>query len=768
VRPQFLLLDDLHWGDESTLLLVEHLAATLPEIPSLVIGTYRDTELDPARPLARIMTSLHRRHLVHRVSLRRLPESDVALMLRALSGGQEPPPAVAAEIYAETEGNAFFVEEVFRHLVEQGLLLDDAGQFRTDMEVSELDVPEGIRLVIGHRLERLSKTTRTVLTTAAVSGRDVSYGLLQAMEEAGAGDLLDAVDEAEQANLIVSGSVDHEVRYRFAHELIRQTLLAGLSLPRRQQTHLRVAQALEQVYGVDRDLHAAEIANHLFQAGEAADRAQTSRYLGVAGQRALDAAAFGEALRSFDAALDLHPADDRRGRVDLLIGRGRAWQGLGNWQETMSTWGDALDALESMDEPEAVGALSLDLSSQLSWAYRFREAFAVAQRGLAALGDRPTLDRARLLSRSGLILSLGGFFEPAEAGMAEARRLTAGGNRAAEAELFYSETVAHFVSGRPRKSVESGQRADQIFRDLGNLWFDASVQPFIAQGLHCTGRHHDVEEMAPAGLDLAERVGHRGAYLFMNRVRAGSGQALRPDPRRRVEEAKEDLELATVLGPTYMADSWVWMGSGQFVLGDWDAARASFERAIAMVEPEAVWQGSYQGHLIWLLACMGERDASSELLEECRPLLPVPGQLNRVGQWDLVALAAQAMAVLEDSEKASWLLPLVEAAIQNGCVYRGYENGLFSTSAGMAASACSRWSDSERYFEKALGDCEAFENRDEQPVVQHAFGTMLSRRNRAGDKDRARELLSTAATGFRDMSAPRHEALAHDALTALG
>jgi tetratricopeptide (TPR) repeat protein len=414
----------------------------------------------------------------------------------------------------------------------------------------------------------------------------------------------------------------------------------------------------------------------------------------------------------------------------------------------MSTWGEALDALESMDEPEAVGALSLDLSSQLSWAYRFREAFAVAQRGLAALGDRPTLDRARLLSRSGLILSLGGFFEPAEASMAEARRLTVGRGSAAEADLLYSETVVHFVSGRPRKAVESGRRAAQTFRDLGNLWFDASVQPFIAQGLHCTGHHHDVEEMAPAGLDLAERIGHRGAYLFVNRVRMASGQALRPNPQRRVEEAKEDLELATPLGPTYMADSWVWIGGGQFGLGDWDAARASFERAISMVEDEAVWQGSYQGHLIWLLACMGERDASSELLEECRPLLPVPRKLNRVGQWDLAALAAQAMALLEDSEKASELLPLVEAGIQNGCVYRGYENGLFSTAAGMAASACSRWIDSERYFEKALGDCETFENRDELPMVQHAFSAMLSRRDGAGDKDRARQLLSAALPGF--------------------
>jgi len=153
-RPLLLVLDDLHWADDSTMLLVQHIAQQLHEMPVLIVGTYRDVELDVARPLARALDELHRQRLVHRIALKRLAEEGVSAMLRALSG-QEPPAPLVQVIYSETEGNPFFVEEVFQHLAEEGKLFDKQGRWRSDLQVSELDVPEGVRLVIGRRLERV-------------------------------------------------------------------------------------------------------------------------------------------------------------------------------------------------------------------------------------------------------------------------------------------------------------------------------------------------------------------------------------------------------------------------------------------------------------------------------------------------------------------------------------------------------------------------------------------------------------------------------------
>jgi predicted ATPase len=265
-------------------------------------------------------------------------------MLRALGGGQQPPDALLETIYGETEGNAFFVEEVFKHLAEEGKLFDAQGRWRSDLQVSELDVPEGVRLVIGRRLERVSEQCRRVLTAAAVVGRAFSFELLEALGDADADALLDAVDEAERAHLIASAADGAaqtgaaygpsgrmgEARFTFAHELIRQTLISGLSLPRRQRLHLRVAESMEHVYALTLDEHAADLAYHLYQAGSASDPEKTVRYLAAAGDQAMAQVAWEAAAAHYERALqamDLIASPDERVRVDVLLALGLALGG---------------------------------------------------------------------------------------------------------------------------------------------------------------------------------------------------------------------------------------------------------------------------------------------------------------------------------------------------------------------------------------------------------------------------------------------------------
>ena len=171
--------------------------------------------------------------------LRRLPQDEVGTLLQALAG-QPPPDDLAVAIYRETEGNPFFVEEVFQHLSEEGQLFNERGRWRTDLRLEDLQVPEGVRLVIGRRLERVSDETQKALTVAAVIGRIFDLRVLEAAAaDLDTEDLLDALEEAEQARLISSAARGREVRYLFAHELIRQTLAEKLSLPRRQRLHAR-------------------------------------------------------------------------------------------------------------------------------------------------------------------------------------------------------------------------------------------------------------------------------------------------------------------------------------------------------------------------------------------------------------------------------------------------------------------------------------------------------------------------------------------------
>ena len=219
-----MVLEDLHWADDSTLSLLDHLTQRLSDLPLMVIGTYRDAEMNVTRGLAKTLEDLLRGRLATRVRLKGLPRDGVAAMLDSLSG-KSPPAVVVGEIFAETEGNPFFVEELFRHLEEENRLYDSSGQFRSELQIAELDAPPNVRLVVARRLARLSDLTQKMLATAAVIGRFFSFEILQASSDADADSILERVEEAEKAGLVFSVADSPKARFEFSHELIRQAVL---------------------------------------------------------------------------------------------------------------------------------------------------------------------------------------------------------------------------------------------------------------------------------------------------------------------------------------------------------------------------------------------------------------------------------------------------------------------------------------------------------------------------------------------------------------
>jgi len=290
--PLFLVLDDLQWADEASLALLLHLAYRVTRMRLMVAVTYRDIELDHSSALARTLEQLLRTGSISQIKLRGLGDSEVVLMLRGLSL-QDPPGQLVKIIFDETQGNPFFIEELYKYLVEEGKVFDASGQFRLDVKVDEVDVPDKIRLVVGRRLDRLGKSGRQILTAAAVIGRSFGFKLLETiLSHVDVDDLLTAIEQAERLGLVVSTSEGPEAPFQFAHELIRQTLLADASLPRRQLLHLRVADAIEKAYPEALSENAVEIAHHLSQAGSLLDCQRLVLHLQTAGKNALEAAAF--------------------------------------------------------------------------------------------------------------------------------------------------------------------------------------------------------------------------------------------------------------------------------------------------------------------------------------------------------------------------------------------------------------------------------------------------------------------------------------------
>ncbi len=331
-RPTLMILEDLHWADDSTLSLLDHLTQRLSDLPLMVIGTYRDAELSASRPLAKTLEDLLRRRLATRVRLKGLPRDGVAAMLESLSG-KSVPAVVVGEVFAETEGNPFFIEELFRHLEEENRLYDSAGQFRSKLQIAELDAPPTVRLVVARRLARLSDLTQKMLATAAVIGRLFSFEILQSSSGAAEDSILERVEEAEKAGLVFSFADSPKARFEFSHELIRQSVLAALSAARRQQLHLEVADAIERtcaaasesIYGRSPDDHVAELAHHYARGG---NPGKAVKYCLRAVRRFADLGSNAEALAQFESGLELLaelPDDDRRAGLELDLRNAGSW-----------------------------------------------------------------------------------------------------------------------------------------------------------------------------------------------------------------------------------------------------------------------------------------------------------------------------------------------------------------------------------------------------------------------------------------------------------
>ena len=763
-RPTLLILDDIHWSDEPTMLLIQHLAERIAEVPLLMVGLYRDSELDVGRPLSRTFEELTRRRLARRMPLGRLPQDGVAQMVAGMAG-QEPPPGLVEVLYAETEGNPFFTEEVFKHLAEEGRLFDAHGRFRADLAVEDLDVPEGVRMVVGARLRRLGEDGPRVLAGAAVLGRVFSFELLQHLEELPEDRLLDIVEEAERARLIFAfDDGADEDRFIFAHELIRQTVLAELSAPRRRRLHARAADALERASASALGPQAAAIANHLIEAGPAADPKRTFRALVLAGRYGLDTAAFEEALRHLERAAERVDAAGPAERAELLDLRGNAERSAGHWPEAIATWYQAVDAYEALGDEEAVGRISSEAAYALNWAARSAESFEMAERALAVLGDPVTADRARLLAIAGCAHSwTEAPFEIGEERLSQALTIADQlGDATVRGYCLMGRSLHRWGWMHQAESAEAGLESAELLRAAGDLWNVASVLGFAGIALVDVGRFAEARSVEAELEPLAERLGNHGAVMQARRIRAMVDFCTAPDLAALEAFARADLEFVAAAGLPWGVQDLGWIGLARFLAGDWDAARAPFEEGVAR-DPVCPWNGWNRAQLFEYLAYIGDREAALALLENAENnRLPKPGQANAWGRWVMLMSAVEGLYVLGEHDRAAGFYDLVVECIEGTrTICSGYyDMRLSERAAGIAAAAGRCWDDAEEHFRTALRQAAELPHLPEAAHTRRFFAAMLLERDGPGDRAEAAQMATEAAELYRRMGMPRHLELA--------
>ena len=274
-RPLVLVLDDLHWADEPSLLLLRFLARGFGDSPLLIVGTYRDVELGRHHPLARTLSELAGAERTTRVQLRGLDSAAVERYIE-MSTGTEPAPGLADAVLEQTEGNPFFVSEVVRLLASERRL--EAGAATAGSWLPQ--IPQGVREVVGRRLDRLSEAANSVLAVAAAIGRVFDLDVLErACEDCDSEQVIAALDESAAARIVTDAGPR---RFSFSHALVRETLYAEIPATRRAAVHGRIAAAIEELYGDDRAMLSA-LAHQFLEAAPAGDPLRAAEYARLGG-----------------------------------------------------------------------------------------------------------------------------------------------------------------------------------------------------------------------------------------------------------------------------------------------------------------------------------------------------------------------------------------------------------------------------------------------------------------------------------------------------
>ena len=315
-----LVLEDLHDADKGTMEMLVHLARNLAGARILLVGTYRDVEVDRTHPLSAALAELRRIESFQRIPLRGLSPDEVSRMVSHIAG-QEIPFELGEAIYRQTEGNPLFVQELIRNAAEEGLIKREGGQWVATVDSLINYIPEGLRDVIGRRLSRLSEECNRILAVAAVVGRDFAVDVLRTVVAVTEEELLTALEEAISVSLIEEMRGQRELRYRFTHAFFRQTLYEEMIAPRRLRMHNEVAKALEEHYAGHEEEHAAELAEHFSHSSTEDDLRKAVEYGELAAARSASVYAYGEAARHLEQALEVQEVldpKDGEARLGLL------------------------------------------------------------------------------------------------------------------------------------------------------------------------------------------------------------------------------------------------------------------------------------------------------------------------------------------------------------------------------------------------------------------------------------------------------------------
>jgi DNA-binding SARP family transcriptional activator/tetratricopeptide (TPR) repeat protein len=695
--PVLLVLDDLHWADRPTLLLLRHLARAPDPARLLILGAYRSTE-SALEGFADVLADLRRERLISQIDVDGLSERETAELVR-ISTGEAPSRAFSRALHDETEGNPLFISEIVRHLAEAGVKVSEAGS----AELQRFALPEGVKQVIARRLTRLSDHASEWLRVAAVIGRDFSASLLERVVSLDEDEFLNALDEALATGLVVE-AVPSEGRYAFSHALIRETLYEGMSAPRRARIHRRVGEELESSAAAERYLNA--LAHHFTRAATRADDGEKAiAYARRAGEQATAALAHEEAADHYSRALEVlerFEPDALERRCELLLLLGEALVRAGQSATARPAFREAAELAERLGDSAGLARAAIGASRRYVQQPGVVESelIAMLERALAATDGERTVMRVRLLARlCGAI-----YYSP------QRDRMLALSDQAAglaqqlddpEARTYACAARRRALSGAQHLPARLAASTEMLTRarQAGSLELELHSHAWLAVDVLESGDRDAFDAQAEAFVAGAERL-RQPLFTWTATLWRAMRALMAGDLARADELASEALAAGSpaeaVTAREYNAMQLLAIRREQGQMAELEPAA---RRLVDSNPTRPGWRAAL-AMLLWEIGREPEARAEFEVLAEHRF-----EDIIRDGDWmTTVVLIAEVCAGLGDADRAAvlheQLLPYAERNVVIGlaavCL------GSVSRFLGKLAATIGQAREAAEHFERAL------------------------------------------------------------------
>jgi DNA-binding SARP family transcriptional activator len=751
-RPLAIFLDDLHAADEPSLLLLRFVVGQLAGSQILIVGCCRDSEIGTA--LAGTLTELTREPAARRITLKGLSPTETSRLLRATIG-RTPADDVAAQVHAQTEGNPFFATEIGRLLGSEA----SGGDAK-----ATVPIPETVMEAVARRLDRRSASCRETLTLASVIGREFDPAVVEAVGGAREDEVYGALEEAASARLL-AGLRGTPGRLRFSHILIRDALYESIPAPRRVRLHRAIGTALEMLYSENPEPHLAEVARH-FLAGGTPVRDKAIEYAQRAGDGAASQLAYEEAVRHYQAALDVLDATgsgDADRACELLLSLGEALSRAGRGHEAKEVLRRAATLAERTGKTDRLARAAVEYGGRFAWSRASTDAFLVPllERALAAIGTADSAERVKLLARLATAIrddpSRTRRVRIAEEAVQIARRLEDPETLAFALEGHWTAVEGPDTAGG---GIEPGAMLVKLGEQTGDNERALIGHQYRLNGFWTLADRVGVDVELDALALLADELGQPAQRWIL-----GTDQTMLALMEGRLADAEHLISDTLELGRR--SQSWNAVVSQRFALFALRRAQgrlAEFEDTIKRSVHEYPPLFRFRCALAHTYGELGRRRDASDAIDEL--MTHDLGNEYIDAEWLLsITTLADPCALVGHQDAAARLHALLTP--YEGLYTVAPVEATFGSAAralGVVASVLERFDAAEEHFALAIETERKMKARPWLAHTQHDLATMLLRRRAAGDTERACALLQDTHDTYRRLGMKSWAARAHGLL----